>query len=146
MAAEQVVDGVDVAGLGAHVDGGGVAVEAEVVLGGREADEDRGVDVGGEHGGVQDAGYVEPHVVEPDPLAGEDPVDPEALGGGRAEHGDGFLGGRRVEVAALGHAGAHGAQQAEAGRVDGEGVGVDGGDERAAVDVAADRCRSLGPG
>jgi hypothetical protein len=49
---------------------------------------------------------------------------------------DGLLGGRRVEVAALGDAGAHGAQQAEAGGVDGEGVGVDGGDERAAVDVA----------
>jgi hypothetical protein len=31
---EQVVDGVDLAGLGAHVDGGGVPVEAEVVLGG----------------------------------------------------------------------------------------------------------------
>ena len=65
VAAEEVVDGVDLAGLGAHVDGGGMAVEAEVVLGGGEADEDRGVDVGGEHGGVQDAGHVEPLVVEP---------------------------------------------------------------------------------
>ena len=134
---EQVVDGVDLVGLGAHVDGGGVAVEAEVVLGGGEADEDGGVDVGGEDGGVQDAGDVEPQVVEPDPLAGVDPVDPEALGGGGAEHGDGLLGGRGVEVAALGDGGADGVEQAEAGGVDGEGVGVDGGDERAAVDVAA---------
>ena len=95
--------------------------------------------VGGEDGGVEDAGHVEPHVVGPDPLAGVDPVDAEALGGGRAEHGDGFLGGRRVEVAALGDGGADGGQQAEAGGLDGEGVGVDGGDERAAVDVAGDR-------
>ena len=34
---------------------------------------------------------------------------PEALGGGRAEHGDGLVGGGGVEVAALGHAGADGA-------------------------------------
>ena len=54
--------------------------------------------------GLQDAGHVEPHVVGPDPLAGEDPVDPETLGGGRAEHGHGLLGGCGVEVAALGDA------------------------------------------
>ena len=89
---QQVVDRVDLAGLGAHVDGRGMAVEAEVVLGGGEADEDRGVDVGGEHGRVQDAGHVEPHVVEPDPLAGVDPVDPEALGGRRAEYSRRALG------------------------------------------------------
>ena len=89
---EQVVDGVDLAGLGAHVDGGGVTVEAQVVLGGREADEDRGVDFGGQDGRLQDAGHVEPHVVGPDPLTGKDPVDPETLGGGRAEHTDGLFG------------------------------------------------------
>ena len=45
--AEEVVDGVDVGGPGPHVDAGRVAVEAQVVLRGREADEDRRVDVGG---------------------------------------------------------------------------------------------------
>ena len=78
--AEQAVDRVDVAGLGAHVDGGGVSVEAEIALGGREPDQDRGVDGRGEHGGFQDAGYVEPHVVDPDALAGEDPVDARVVG------------------------------------------------------------------
>src|SRR5580658_1311812 len=51
-AAKEAVDPVDVAGLRAHVDGGRVAVEPEVVLRGGEPDEDRGVDVGDEDGGI----------------------------------------------------------------------------------------------
>ena len=105
------------------------------MLGGRESRRAPRSRRRGKYGGLQDAGHVEPHVVEPDPFAGEDPVDTEPLGGRRAEHGDGLLGGRGIEVVALRHAGTHGVEQAEAGGVDGEGVGVDGGDERAAVDV-----------
>ena len=88
--------------LGPHVDGGGMAVEAKIRLGGREPDEDRGVDLGGQDGRVEDAGDVEPLVVDPDPLAGVDAVDPEALGGDGAEHGDRLPGRGGVEVAALG--------------------------------------------
>ena len=103
---EDVVDGVDLVGLGADVDlgrvaDGGAAVEdacvVEVGLGGGEADQDGVVDLGGEHGRVEDAGDVEPHAADPDPLAGEDAVDAEALGGGGAEHADRLGRGRGVE-------------------------------------------------
>ena len=114
---EQVVDGVDPVGLGAEVDGGGVAVEAEVFLGRGEADEDGGVDVGGEHGRVEDAGDVEPLAADPDALAGVDAVDAEQLGGGGAEDGDGFLGGGGVEVVALGDGGAEDREEVEAMRL-----------------------------
>lgn len=59
--------------------------------------------------GVQNAGYVEPHVVEPDAFTREDPVDAQALGGGRTENSQGFLGGHGVQVAAFSDAGTHGA-------------------------------------
>src|ERR1700684_143890 len=42
----EVVDCVDLVGLGTHVDGGGMSVEAQVVRGGGEPDEDGGVDGG----------------------------------------------------------------------------------------------------
>ena len=106
-----------------------MAVEAEVGLGGGEADEDGGVDVGGEHGGVEDAGDVEPLVADPDPLAGKTRSIPSRWAAAAPSTATGSCGGRGVEVAALGDAGADGVQQAEAGGVDGEGVGVDGGDE-----------------
>src|SRR5262249_29758252 len=63
------------------------------------------------------------------------PGDAQPLGGGGAEHGDRFAGGGRVEVVAVGDAGAHGGGQAEARRLHGEGAGVDGGGQRAAVDL-----------
>src|SRR5262249_53861175 len=135
---EQGLDGGDLAGVGAQVDGGGVPVEVQVVLGGGEPDQDRGVEVGGQDGGAQDAGQVEPLAAEPDPLAGPDAADAEAMGGGGAEDGDGFAGGGGVEVVAVGDAGADGGGQAEAGRLDGQAVGVDGGDQRAAVDLGVD--------
>ena len=60
VAASTCVDGVDLVGVRAQVDLRGVAVEAEVLLRGGESDQHRGVDLGGEHGGVEDAGEVEP--------------------------------------------------------------------------------------
>src|SRR5262249_29635704 len=78
------------------------------------------------------AGQVEPLAAEPDPFAGPDPADAEALGGGGAEDGDRFAGGGRVEVVAGGDAGADGGGQAEGSRLGGEGGGVDGGERRAA--------------
>src|SRR5258708_24965429 len=111
-----------------------MAVEVEVVLGGGKAGQDGGVDLGGEHGGLENAGQVEPLAAEPDPLAGPDAVDPQPLGGHRAEYGDGFVRGGGVEVAALGDAGADGSRQPETGRLDRQAIGVDGGGERAAGD------------
>jgi hypothetical protein len=52
-----------------------VVVEAEVLVGGREADQHRGVDLGSEQGCVEDAGEVEPLVADPDPRARVDAVD-----------------------------------------------------------------------
>ena len=130
--------------LGAEVDGGGVAVEAQVGLCRGVADQDGGVDGGGEHGGFEDAGDVEPLAADPDPLAGVDAVDAEPLGGDGAEHGDGFLGGGGVEVVALGDGGGDDREEVEAGGLDGQGVGVDRGDVGAAVGVgAADRPGAL---
>src|SRR5258708_1669195 len=116
-----------------------MAVEVQVVLGGGKAGQDGGVDLGGEHGGPWNAGHVEPPAAEPDPLAGPDAVDPQPLGGHRAEYGDGFVRGGGVEVAALGDAGADGSRQPETGRLDRQAIGVDGGDDRAAVDRYLDR-------
>ena len=126
-AASRLSTPVTAAAGGPQVDGGGVAVEVQVVLRRGVADQHRGIDLGGQHGRVEDAGDVEPHAADPDPLTGEDLVDPQPLRGGGAEHGDRFVSGGPVQVAALGHAGAHGGRQAQAGGVDGEGVGVDAG-------------------
>src|SRR5262249_16853309 len=69
---EQRVDGGDLAGLSAQVDGAGVPVEVQVVLGGGEPDQDGGIDLRGQDRGAQDAGQVEPLAAEPDPFAGPD--------------------------------------------------------------------------
>ena len=64
-----------------------------------------------------------------------------------AEHRDRLAGGGGVEVAALGDAGAGRGGQAQAGGGDGQRVGVDRGDQRAAVGVgAADRAGVLDGG
>lgn len=102
-----------------------MAIEAQVALRGGKADQHRRIDGGGQHRWPEDAGYVEPPVIRPDALTGKDPVDPETLRSSGTEDCDGLLGGRRVEVAALSDAGPHRTGQAEAGRLDGEGVGVD---------------------
>ena len=65
-------------------------------------------------------------------------VDPESLRGRGAEHRDRLLGGGGVQVAALHDVDAERVQQAEARRLDAQGVGFDGGDQRRAVDVAFD--------
>jgi hypothetical protein len=128
VAARRFVDGVDAVGLGAEVDRGGVAVEAQVFLCRGATDQDGGVDVRGEHGGFEDAGEVEPLAADPDPFAGVDAVDPEQLGGGGAEYGDGFLGGGRVEVVALGDGGGNDQEEVERCGLDVQAVGVDRGD------------------
>jgi hypothetical protein len=134
---QQGVHGADLVVVGAQVDGGGVAAVLQVGAGGGVADEDCGVDFGGEGGGLEDAGEVEPHAAGPDPLAGPDAVDAQPRGGGGAEHRDRLAEGGGVEVGALGERGADRGGQPEAGRIDGQGVGVDGGDERAAVGAGA---------
>src|SRR5215468_6384812 len=111
---QQRLDGGDLVGLGAQVDGGGVPVEVQVALRGGEPDQHGGVNLRGQDGGAQDAGQVEPLAADPDPLAGPDAADAEALGGGGAEHRDRFAGGGGVEVVADGDAGADGGGQAEA--------------------------------
>ena len=59
------MDGGHLVGLGAHVDGGRVTVEAEILLGGGEAYEHERVEFGGQHSWLQDAGDIEPLIVEP---------------------------------------------------------------------------------
>jgi hypothetical protein len=100
LGAELVVDADD-GGLGvggADVDLRRVPVEAQVLLGAGEADQDGGVDLGGVGVGVENAGDVEPLAggaagADPDPHAGPDPVDAQQPGCGGAEHGDGLAGG-----------------------------------------------------
>ena len=128
----------DLAVLGAQVDGVGVPVEVQVAFRGLEADEHRAFDSGREHRWAEDPDEVEPLVRGPDPLAGVDVVDPESLRGGGAEHRDRLLRGGGVQVAALHDLDAERVQQAEARRLDFEGVGFDGGDQRRAVHLPFD--------
>ena len=104
---EQVVDGVDLVGAvraGRSVDG--CPSKPRYFRAAGYPIEHRGVDFGGEHGGVEDADEVEPLPADPDPLARVDAVDAHPPGGGGAEHGDRLAGGGGVQVAALGDRGA----------------------------------------
>jgi MmyB-like transcription regulator ligand binding domain len=60
-------------------------VEAEVLLDARVADQDRGIDLGLQRREAQDAGHVEPHPADIDPIARKEAVDAEHLGGGGAQ-------------------------------------------------------------
>ena len=147
--AEQVVHrggggrGID----GADVDLRRVPVEVQVLSRGREADQDRRVDLRRHRRRVEDAGHVEPLAAGPDPHPGPDPVDAQQLRGGGAEHRDRLAGGGGVEVPALREAGAGHRGQAQGGGVHAECVGFDRGDERGLVDVdAADGAGVLHPG
>src|SRR5205823_13338760 len=119
------------------------AVEAEIALRRGETDEHRRVDLGGERGGVEDAGKVEPHASEPDALAGIETVDAEALRRGVAEHGHRLACRRRVEICPRCDRRADGSRQVETRRLNREGIRVDGGEERAAVDAGGRRARVL---
>ena len=105
--AEHALHGRGLIGDRPDVDLGGMAVEDQIGGGGLEADQDRAVDLGGEYRRIEDAGDVEPLAVDPDPLTGQDHVDPEPLGGGRAQHADGLGASGGVEPAALAERGAH---------------------------------------
>jgi hypothetical protein len=120
-----------------------VAVEAQVALGGGEADQHGVVDLGREPGRAKDAREVEPLAAEPDPLTRVAAVDPEPLRGGGAEHRDRQPGRGRVEVAALRDGRPDRGKETEAGGLDAEAVGVDGGDVRAPVDLRVGRARPL---
>ena len=102
-----------------------VAVEVEVRLGRRETDEHRAIDLWGQYGLVEDAGDVEPHIANPDPFSLEDPVDAQALGRGRAEHGDGLLRRCCVQPGPLRDRRPDRRQQPEACGFDAESVGID---------------------
>ena len=120
-----------------------MTVETEVALGSREADEHARVDLGSEHGRIEDAGEVEPHAAEPDPLAGVETLDPQPLRRRGTEHCDGLASGSGVQVAAGGDSGTDRLRQAEARRLHREGIRVDRRDERAAVDVDGRRAGVL---
>jgi hypothetical protein len=106
-----------------------VAVEVQVLPRGREADQDRRVDLRRIGGRSEDAVQVEPLAaalaVDPDPHLGPDPVDAHQPRGGGAEHGDRFAGGGGIEESALDEAGAGHRGQSEGGGVHAEGVGLD---------------------
>ena len=138
---EHALDGGDLAGHAADVDRGRVTVEAEVGLGGGEADEHGAVDLRGQDRGAEDPGDVEPLPAQPDALAGIDAVDAEPLRGSGAEHRDRLSLGRRVEVGAAGDRGADGGQERERRRLHAQRSCLCGGDERAAVDRGARAAR-----
>jgi hypothetical protein len=120
-----------------------VPIEAKVGLGSREPDQHRVVDAREERIRLQDARHVEPHVGEPDPLAWVDAIDAKTLGGGRPEDGNRLVRRCRVEEPALRDGGTHRLQEAEAGGVDRQRVGLHGGDEGAAVDIGIRRTGGL---
>ena len=126
--------------LSSEVDGGGMAVEAQVFLCCGVPDQDGGVDGWGEHSRFEGAGHVEPVAADPDAFAGVDAVDPEALRGSGAEDSNGFLGGCRVEVLALGDIGGDHREEVEGCGLDGQGVGVDRGDVGVAIGVGTADC------
>jgi hypothetical protein len=117
-----------------------VPVEVQVLRSGREADQDRRVDLGGIGVRVEDAGHVKPLTaerlaVDPDPHPGPDPVDAKQPRRDGAEHGGRLAGGGGVQEPALREAGAGRRGQVQRGGVNAEGVGFDRGDERGLVDV-----------
>ena len=99
---EKVVDRRYLAVLGAKVDRGGMPVEAQVLLRCGVANQYGRVDGRGQHRWSEDADHVEPLAAGPNPLPGVYAVDPEPLSGHGAEYRNGFSGGGRVEVVALG--------------------------------------------
>jgi hypothetical protein len=114
-----------------------VAVEVQVLLGRREADQDRRVDLRRVGGRVEDAGQVEPLAADPDAHPGPDPVDTHQPGGGGAEHRDRLAGGGGIEEPALGEAGAGHGGQAEGSGVHAEAVRLDRRDVGGLVDADA---------
>ncbi len=125
---EQIVHLGGLAGDGAHVDRGRPPAVLQVGVRGGVADQHRGVDLRGEHRGLEDAHHVEPLRADPDPLPGPDLVDAHPLCGGGAEHRHRFLLGGGVEEYPVREGGADRGGQAQAGGVDAERVGVHGGD------------------
>src|SRR6266487_4186826 len=138
---QQLLDGIDLAGAGANVDGARVAAEVKVGVGGGESDKDGGVDLGCENGGLEYASHIEPLAANPDPLAEPDPINAQPYRGRRAKHGDRFAGSGGVQVTAASDAGAHRPRQAQGRGLHGDRVGVDLGDQRTAVHI---RCHCPG--
>ena len=128
---------VDLAGHAAQVELGGVAVEAEVLLGDGEADERRAVHLAHQLDRLEDADDGEPVAPEPHLGGVGQVVDAEDAGRVGAEHHGRVVGGGGVEERAVGQAGAEGGGQGGVGGGDRDAAGVDGGNERVAVDVGA---------
>jgi HAMP domain-containing protein len=95
---QHLLDVVDLVGLGPYVDHGRVAVEVQIFLRGRVADQYRGIEFGCQGRRAQDPGDVEPLPADPDAHPWVNPGDAQAAGGGRAKHGDGLVGGGGVEI------------------------------------------------
>src|SRR5215467_5268798 len=102
-----------------------MAVETEVGLGCRVADEYRVVDRRGEHGWVEDSDDEEPCSADQDALTGSHLVDAEPLRCSGTHDRYGQLCGCRIEEVATSQAGTDAVQDVDAGGPHGQGVGVD---------------------
>ena len=111
-------------GVRADVQAGGVAVEAEVFGGDRQADQGGPVDLRGEFERAQYPGDGEPVLAQPDPGAGVDEVDAELGRGLVAEHHDRVPGGGLVEEDAGVHPAVERVEQGQFGGADLDATGA----------------------
>ena len=91
MRAQEVANGFDRRGLGAHVERRDVALEIEIALAGGPADEGAEIEHRDERHRLEDADDGEPAAAEPDRLADEAGADAEPRGGAGAEDHGGVL-------------------------------------------------------
>src|SRR5262249_11721643 len=132
-AGQQAAYQFDALRVGAGVDGGGAAVEVQVVLGGGPADQRAHVQVAGPWEWVEDPESGEPPGAEPDLAGRPGRADAEVVGCPGAEHDGGIVGGGVVEPDAVRDSGGDGAGQVGAGGVGADAAGLGDGDLAGAV-------------
>src|SRR5580698_8224036 len=136
--------GVDLAGNAAQVEPGGVAVEAEVLLGDGESDEGHAVHLGEQYDGVQDADHREPVSADQHLRRVRQIVDAEQAGRLGAQDDRRVPGRSRVEEGAVGQGGTQGGGQGGVGRGQRNTAGVTGRNKGVAVDVDVRDAADLG--
>ncbi len=117
---EKAAHGFHRIGIAADVKRGDVALEIEVALARRPADQRREVEHRHQRDRREDADHGEPAAAEPHRLADQPATDAEPGGGSGAEHHGRIGRGSGVEPGTGGDAGAHRLEQVEPRRVDGE--------------------------
>jgi hypothetical protein len=135
--AEHAANGVEIVRVRPDEDRRRGALGTEQFLGDRQADERRAVEIGGELERVQDPDDGEPLVAEPD--AHPRPVDPQPLGGDRAEHDGRVARARGVQEDPGPERRAERCREVEAGGGDADPTRLHLGDEVGAPDVRVER-------